>query len=110
MEVGVQANLGLSKKEEIFQQEYVQRVTELRGQLSEKCDEVREFEQLVKRLRNDVRALERELVNTRANARLPETIVVAPKGERYHLPGCGNLTHSTSRAYTPCLHCTRRQG
>ncbi|OLQ07454.1 Retrovirus-related Pol polyprotein from transposon TNT 1-94 [Symbiodinium microadriaticum] len=89
MEVGVQANLGLSKKEEIFQQEYVQRVTELRGQLSEKCDEVREFEQLVKRLRNDVRALERELVNTRANARLPETIVVAPKGERYHLPGCG---------------------
>ena len=110
VEVGVQANLGLSKKEELFQQEYVQRVTELRGQLSEKCDEVREFEQLVKRLRNDVRALERELVNTRANARLPETIVVAPRGERYHLPGCGNLTHSSSRAYTPCLHCTRRQG
>ncbi|CAE7561573.1 unnamed protein product, partial [Symbiodinium necroappetens] len=75
VEVGVQANLGMSKKEEIFQQEYVQRVTELRGQLSEKCDEVREFEQLVKRLRGDIRALERELVTTRANTRLPETVV-----------------------------------
>ena len=110
-DAAVQADRGMSRREERFQQEYVQRATELREALADRCAEVRAFQDEIIPLREQVRALERELVATRDRARAHDQIVVAPaRGERYHLPGCGNVRHSTTRLYTPCAACVGRGG
>ncbi|CAE7289458.1 unnamed protein product [Symbiodinium sp. CCMP2592] len=89
-EVGVQADRGISRSEERFQEEYVQRATELRQALAERCMEVRNFQDEVMRLRDERRLLERELVQARGRAVPPERIAVTTaRGERYHLPTCG---------------------
>ena len=108
-EASVQANMGLSKTEERFQQEYIDRTVELRQIVAEQRDELNKFERQVRTLREEKRALERELTLARARAVPPEQIAIAPaRGERYHLPSCGNIRHSTTRVYTPCNACMNR--
>ncbi|OLP76333.1 Copia protein [Symbiodinium microadriaticum] len=96
-EASVQANMGLSKSEERFQQEYIDRTVELRQIVAEQRDELNKFERQVRTLREEKRALERELTLARARAVPPEQIAIAPaRGERYHLPSCGNIRHSVT--------------
>ena len=101
----------MSKEENKFVQEYVNRATDLREVLSERCAEIREFETEVVRLRDHIRGLENELTRARARRAVPERIAVAPtRGERFHLPGCGNVRNTVTREYTPCQACLGRMG
>ena len=110
-DAGVQASRGMSKEENKFVQEYVNRATDLREVLSERCAEIREFETEVVRLRDHIRGLENELTRARARRAVPERIAVAPtRGERFHLPGCGNVRNTVTREYTPCQACLGRMG
>ena len=105
-DASVQCTMGMTREETRFQQEYVQRATELQEALSERCAEVRRFQDEVICLRDEKRMLERELVATRARRVLPGTIAVAyNRGERYHLPGCGNIRNTDTKTYTPCRAC-----
>ena len=52
--------------------------------------------------------LGREVARLRTRT-APEQIVVATsRGERYHLPNCGNVRHSNVKRYSPCLACLGR--
>ena len=64
----MQADREISREEERFQEEYVNRATELRQALAERWVEVRQYQDQIMPLRDQVRALERELVATRAEA------------------------------------------
>ena len=110
-DVETQCNRGMSRDEERFQQEYVQRATELREALADRCADVRNYQDEVMRLREERRLLQNELARARARPGVPDTIVVAPnRGERYHLPGCGNIRNRATRAYNPCQACLRTLG
>ena len=107
--MGVQADLGMSRAERQFSQEYVDRSTYYETLHSEKCREVERCEAALRQVREHNRQLEAELVRARANARPPREIGVAPtRGQRYHLPTCPNLTQaSVVQRYTPCQQCLR---
>ncbi|CAE7887654.1 unnamed protein product, partial [Symbiodinium sp. KB8] len=104
-----QSNLGMSKSEKLFQDEYVDRCTELRSELYNKCRENEAMEQALRQLRAENETLTREVTRLRAR-RVPEQICVATqRGERYHLPTCGNLRNSSGvKTYTPCFSCLGR--
>ena len=107
----MQADREISREEERFQEEYVNRATELRQALAERWVEVRQYQDQIMPLRDQVRALERELVATRVRSRPPERIAMVPaRGERYHLAGRGNIRNSTTLVYTLCHACVGRQG
>ena len=56
---GVQANLGMSRGEERFANEYVNRCTEMRCVIAEQRAELDEFEKLVRKLRAENSELRR---------------------------------------------------
>ncbi|CAE7881683.1 RE1 [Symbiodinium sp. KB8] len=100
-EKSVQANLGMSRKEERFTNEYVDRCTEMRQVISEQRAELDEFEKLVRKLRAENAELRRA---QRPTVQVPpEIAVTARKGERYHRPTCGNVKRPEFKVYTPCM-------
>ena len=102
-EKSVQANLGMSRKEERFTNEYVDRCTEMRQVISEQRAELDEFENLVRKLRAENAELRRA---QRPTVQVPpEIAVTARKGERYHRPTCGNVKRTEFKVYTPCMAC-----
>ena len=115
-EASSQANLGPSKSEERFMQEYVSRATELRTALHEEHQTVESCEKELVKLRKRNRALEaeaqdleREVQRLQQQPRHPERIAVATqRGQVFHLPGCPFTRSSSSvRIFTPCQHCFR---
>ena len=84
--VGTQANLGMSRAEQRFQDEYVDRCQELREVLQERCREVELCEEELRRLNIENREL-RERVERFRLRREPQRIAVATsRGQRFHLP------------------------
>eukprot|EP00439_Symbiodinium_sp_Y106_P047235 s3995_g6.t1 len=112
-EKAVQANRGMAKDEEKFMQEYVDRCVELRRVVAEQRTEIEDYEEKVRELRREhlevvqrLREEIRELQRRNAARRVPGEISVATsRGERYHLPTCGNIRRSATRTYSPCLAC-----
>ena len=105
---GTQSSLGMSKDERLFQEEYVQRCTELRSALYDAARENESMERALREVRVENNDLGREVARLRTRT-APEQIVVATsRGERYHLPNCGNVRHSNVKRYSPCLACLGR--
>ena len=92
---------------EKFAEEYVDRCTELRQVLHERCREIESMEEALREVRDENRVLREALARAEGRNRAPERICVATsRGERYHLPNCGNIRRSTElRVYTPCRAC-----
>ena len=91
----------MSRREERFTNEYVDRCTEMRQVISEQRAELDEFEGVVRKLR----AENAELRRAQRPTVLPEIAVTARKGEKYHRPTCGNVRRTEFKLYTPCLAC-----
>ena len=91
------------ESEERFMQEYVDRCTELRGLLAERRQEITQMQQAL----YQVRAENRQLRVRPVQRRVPAQISVATsRGERYHLPDCGNIRRSNNiQTFTPCQAC-----
>ena len=105
-----QSKLGVSKDERLLQEGYVNRCQEIliRSALYDKCRENEAMERALKEARSENNDLAREVTRIRART-IPEQIVVVvatSRGERYHLPRCGNIRNSTGvKKYSPCLAC-----
>ena len=99
------AHQAKQRAEERFIQEYVDRCTDLEALLSQRCREIQDMERALYDLRAENRDLRARL--ERQARRVPAQICVATsRGERYHLPGCGNIRRSGSvQHYTPCQAC-----
>ena len=105
---GVQANRGMSRSEAQFANEYVDRCTDLRSLLSERCREIEEFERTVRELRAENYQLRARLERVQGVPR--EIAIATSRGERFHLPTCGNVRRTVFRTYTPCLACLGNGG
>ena len=94
------------REEEKFAQEYVDRCTDLQSLLSERCREIRDLEHALIEARRENRALTSCLERVLAERHPPEIWVATSRGERYHLPNCGNIRHSTKvQRFSPCQQC-----
>ena len=103
--VATQANLGMSRDEKKFADEYVKRCQELKELLHERCLEVERCEEQLRRLHEENRDL-RSRVDRFRLRREPQRIAVASaRGQRFHLPTCHYLQNSHTREYTPCRDC-----
>ena len=103
--VATQANLGMSRDEKKFADEYVKRCQELKELLHERCLEVERCEEQLRRLQEENRDL-RSRVDRFRLRREPQRIAVAStRGQRFHLPTCYHLQNSQTREYTPCRDC-----
>ena len=99
-----QANCGMSPSEEQFVQEYVKKCRELESLVYEKCRENERFEEEVKRLRHENRALSERLTSVQSR-HTPALVKVAPRGIRFHLPTCPHIRNSATKSYSPCADC-----
>ena len=97
-EAGVQANLGMTKKEQLFTEEYINRSTGQRAVIHEQAPQIAGLEAALREARRSQRS-------TSVQETVPAQIAVSTNcGEKFHRPGCGNL-HTSAETYTPCGHC-----
>ena len=101
----------MSRSEAAFADEYVSRCTDLREVLAARCREIEDFERVVRELRAENFNLRTRLERAERARVVPEEIAVTvSRGERYHLPTCGNVRRTNFRTYTPCQACLNRGG